>query len=136
MQFPQAIPSPSEPHFPTLGFVHMLPDQFADAFKLDDVGPTPMVFAMIGVLVPFLLEKSALLHCVTGPLILVLIPFFPRVFSVISPCCLLFSAYLLRLSLFVYRTPPNARAYLIVLSLYLTLNLARFFNENRRSEHP
>ncbi|GAB5353402.1 hypothetical protein AAMO2058_000033200 [Amorphochlora amoebiformis] len=44
----------------------MLPDMLLDAQNLHLKGPTSMIFCMIGVLIPFLLEKSALLHCVTG----------------------------------------------------------------------
>lgn len=46
------------------GFVHMLPDQYEDAARLGIVGPTPMVFVLVGVLIPLLVEKSALLQCV------------------------------------------------------------------------
>mmetsp|Transcript_23089 Transcript_23089/g.37084 ORF Transcript_23089/g.37084 Transcript_23089/m.37084 type:complete len:436 (+) Transcript_23089:62-1369(+) len=48
------------------GFMHMLPDQLEDASKLGVSNVTAMMLAMVGILIPFLLEKSALLHCVTG----------------------------------------------------------------------
>jgi len=48
------------------GFLHMLPDQLRDAQKLGVDNVSVMIFGMVGVLIPFLLEKSALLHCVTG----------------------------------------------------------------------
>mmetsp|Transcript_36879 Transcript_36879/g.71467 ORF Transcript_36879/g.71467 Transcript_36879/m.71467 type:complete len:453 (+) Transcript_36879:112-1470(+) len=48
------------------GFVHMLPDMMEDARTLKASGPSPFVIAMLGLLIPFLCEKSAVLHCVTG----------------------------------------------------------------------
>mmetsp|Transcript_19602 Transcript_19602/g.36900 ORF Transcript_19602/g.36900 Transcript_19602/m.36900 type:complete len:460 (-) Transcript_19602:175-1554(-) len=48
------------------GFVHMLPDMMEDARLLNTSGPSPFVVAMLGLLIPFLCEKSAVLHCVTG----------------------------------------------------------------------
>eukprot|EP00468_Gymnochlora_sp_CCMP2014_P010016 CAMPEP_0167747078 /NCGR_PEP_ID=MMETSP0110_2-20121227/4076_1 /TAXON_ID=629695 /ORGANISM="Gymnochlora sp., Strain CCMP2014" /LENGTH=388 /DNA_ID=CAMNT_0007631929 /DNA_START=104 /DNA_END=1270 /DNA_ORIENTATION=+ len=48
------------------GFVHMFPDMLEDARRLHLDEPSPMIAAMVGLLIPFLIEKSALLHCVTG----------------------------------------------------------------------
>eukprot|EP00808_Paulinella_micropora_P016815 g50933.t1 len=49
------------------GLVHMLPDCINDAWVwFHWEGPTPYLFVMLGVLIPFMVEKSALLQLLTG----------------------------------------------------------------------
>ncbi|GAB5367429.1 hypothetical protein AAMO2058_001229400 [Amorphochlora amoebiformis] len=50
------------------GFIHMLPNMLEDGEKLKLSFPTSMLSCMLGLLIPFLIEKSELMEFVSGPI--------------------------------------------------------------------